>query len=327
MLRVSIVTPTFYRHQELPDYFTSLFNQYIQPTEIILVDGADLSERRSENLIKEYIGKTKIPIRYYRKQGGTAIQRNFGIDNCTGDIILFVDDDVRLAPNFIKEICTYFESDTLRKIGGITGYRVGQYFDMQTSLRWIWYKRLRLLKIYSPGKYDYQTGYPINNNAQAQFHGVREVDFMTTACTAYRNEIFRNNFRFDTYFVGFGILEDAHLSLRVKQMGYTLFQCGDAQCIELKSKSGRTNSIIIGERTVTNYYYVFKTVCGPLTFLQKWNFLVFQFFELFRATGDIIRFRNVESSQFFQGKLYGLLVVIFTGLKKDVLNYKNKSRF
>jgi GT2 family glycosyltransferase len=321
MLKVSIVTPTYYRHVELPEYFASLQNQLTLPYEIILVDGAELEEGRSEDLVKKYKGSTKIPIHYYRKQGGTAIQRNYGIDFCKGDIILFVDDDVRLEPNFIQEICRYFEADTLLKIGGITGFRVGRYLNMQTNTRWIWYKRLKLLKTFSPGKYDYQTGYPINNNAQSEFPGIREVDFMTTACTAYRVEVFRNNFRFDSYFIGYGILEDAHLSLRVKQRGYTLLQCGDAKCIELKSKTGRTNIKTIGERTVTNYYYVFKTICGPLTVGQKMNFFRFQAFELFRAVGDIVRFRNKKAIHFFQGKIYGIYKVIFTGLKVEVANY------
>jgi len=321
MLKVSIVTPTYYRHLELPDYLKCIENQTYKPYEIILVDGADPGENRTETLVQSVISSFPNPMNYYRRQGGTAIQRNFGIDFASGDILLFVDDDVRLNPNFIAEICTHFEKDLDKRIGGITGFRKDRYLNMSTNNRWIWYRRLRLLTIFEPGKYDYKTGYPINNNAQAEFNGVREVDFMTTACTAYRGEVFQNNFRFDPFFVGYGILEDAHLSLRIKQKGFNLLQCGDATCVELKSKTGRTDMKIIGERTVTNYYYVFKTICGNLTLTQKMRFFRFQAFELFRAASDIIRFRNNKAIRFFQGKVYGIYKVMNTGLKLEVSNY------
>jgi glycosyltransferase involved in cell wall biosynthesis len=310
MLRVSIVTPTFYRHLEIPDYLKSIQEQFETPLEIIIIDGAPLDEKNTENLIKSYCKESSLPIQYYRKTGGTAIQRNFGITKCIGDIILFLDDDVRIFPNFIRTIRLIFEQDVERKIGGITGYRENCYFDMTKNTRWIWYKRLRLLKEFTPGKYDYQTGYPINNNGMHPFSGIREVDFMTTACTAYRSNILKKVVNFDPFFVGYGILEDAHLALTIKSKGYILLQSGDAKCIELSAKSGRTNRKIIGERTVVNYYYVFNSIAGPLSFIQKFRFFRYQLFELFRAFLDIIRFRNYDSIEYFHGKINGIIKVI-----------------
>lgn len=310
MLKVSIVTPTFFRHIELPDYFKSIEFQTHKPFEIILVDGAPLSENRSESLINEYINAKNLNIKYYRHQGGTAIQRNYGIDKAKGDLILFMDDDVRLSPNFIENIKYYFDSDGEQKIGGITGYRTNKYFDFSKNQRWKWYKKLRLLNEFTPGKYDFETGYPINNNGQKPFSGIREVDFMTTACTMYRSSILKNEVKFDGFFIGYGILEDTHLSLNIKKRGYQLYQCGDAHCVELSAASGRSSKDIIGERTVINYYYVFKSIAGPLSFNQKKRFFMYQFFELFRAFTDILRFRQKNNLLYVKGKIIGIYKAI-----------------
>ena len=315
MLKISIVTPTFYRHLEIPDYLKSIQEQIESPYEIILVDGAPLDEKNTEDWIYSFCAQSSLPIHYFRQTGGTAIQRNYGITKSSGDIVLFLDDDVRIAPNFIRTIRLLFEQDSNKKIGGITGYRENCYFDMTKNTRWKWYKRLRLLKEFTPGKYDYQTGYPINNSGMRSFTGVREVDFMTTACTAYRSNILKNEVMFDPFFEGYGILEDAHLALNVKSRGYVLLQSGDAKCIELSAKSGRTNRKIIGERTVVNYYYVFKSIAGPLSFLQKFRFLRYQLFELLRAFLDILRFKNYESIEYFQGKVKGMIKIVFFSLK------------
>jgi glycosyltransferase involved in cell wall biosynthesis len=305
-MKVSIVTPTYYRFRELPEFFSSLEVQTCVPYQVILVDGSPPYEKRSEKIILEFSKKSNLDIEYYRKDGGTAIQRNYGVSMASGDIILFIDDDVRLKPNFIEILAGYFSNDLNKEIGGITGYRTNCYFDMMKNLRWNWYKRLGLLKIFEPGKYDISTGIPINNNGQPVFSGLREVDFMTTACTAYRKEVF-DEIKLDPFFVGYGILEDAQFSLRVKyHLGKKLFQCGDAHCIELSASSGRTGLKKIGERTVINYYYTFNSVFGPLSISQKSRFIRFQLFEWFRALADLFRFHDKDSLRYFLGKTSGL---------------------
>jgi GT2 family glycosyltransferase len=310
-MRFSIVTPTFYRYKELPGYFKNIEEQHYLPFEVILVDGAPINEDRSEIIINKFKETSKLNIRYYRYGGGTAIQRNYGIEKAKGDIILFIDDDVRIDKKFINELHKIYTSDIDKKIGGITGYRTNSYFDIAKSPRWKFYRLFNFFNTYIPGSYDYKTGYPINNSGFPPFKGIREVDFMTTACTSYRSEIVKT-IKFDTFFIGYGVLEDAHLALKVKKAGYKLLQCGDAKAIELSAPSGRSNHKIIAERTATNYYFVFKDICGPLSFKMKYRFIRFQLFELLRSFVDIFRFRTKNSVEYFIGKSIGVYKVIFT---------------
>ena len=312
-MQVSIVTPTYYRHQELPDMLKALARQTRLPGEVVLVDGAPPEEMRTQQFIAAQGGQFPFAIVYLRRQGGTAIQRNHGIQAARGQYIFFMDDDVRPNPDYVAEILAVFEADTAHKIGGVAGYRTNQYFAMETMSRWRWYKRLGLLNVFEGGRYDYHNGYPINNNMVPPFTGTRPVDFMTTACSAYRRQVFDQGLRFDDFFIGFGVLEDAHLALSAKKAGWQLVQCGTATCIELNSPSGRSKPFVIAERTCYNYYYVFKSICGPLTLGQKWRFFRFQAFEWLRALGGMLRRPGRYAWGYFWGKTYGIVKTLVKG--------------
>lgn len=309
---ISVVTPTYFRYKEIPELLENLNKQEVLPGEIIIVDGAPIEEKRTEEWVNKHLNDFNFEVKYYRKTGGTAIQRNYGISQATCELIAFIDDDVRLEASFLKEILKHFQFDTLNEIGGITGYKLGHSFKMSERARWRWYKRFGLLHTFKPSAYDRDCGYPINAGAHPPFQGVREVDILTSACTVYRAEVFiKNHLSFHPFFRDYGMLEDNHLALSVQKKGYKNYQCGDAHCHELNSSSGRSNQEIIGFKTCVNYYFVFNSICGPLSFRKKCNFFRFQFFELFRFFISVLRRPNKSSLSLFRGKVLGIIVSLF----------------
>jgi glycosyltransferase involved in cell wall biosynthesis len=138
--------------------------------------------------------------------------------------------------------------------------------------------------------------------------GVRKVDFMTTACAVWRREVFENDFRFDPFFCDYGVLEDAHLSLRAGRQ-WELLQCGDAHCIEMSSPNGRVNKKEIGFKSVVNYYYVFQEAVRPLTWRHKVRFWRHQAFELLRITASAVRRRRRADLTELWGRLEGFVAV------------------
>lgn len=306
---ISVVTPTFQRPEEVKGLLENLAEQTLLPSEVILVDGAPVEEKASEGIILGMVEHLPFPCRYVRHARGTAIQRNAGIDLATGELIAFVDDDVRLEPEFLETLVAAFASDEERKVGGIVGYRTNAHFDPKDPLRWRWYRRLKLLTTFEPGRYDFQTGYPINANMQAPFSGIRKVDFMTTACAMWRREVFESGLRFDPFFCNYGVLEDAHLSLRAGR-NWELLQCGDARCRELSAPGGRTDSRSIGYKCVVNYYYVFRDIVRPLTWRHRARFWRFQAFELFRISASAIRRRRLSDLMELRGRLEGILAIL-----------------
>lgn len=302
---ISVVTPTFRRPEEVRGLLRNIAMQSLLPDEVVLVDGADQSETATEKAVKEVAPTMPFAVRYIRHGGGTAIQRNVGIDVARGQLIALIDDDVRLGVQFLEGISAIFRDDTENKIGGVVGYRTNQHFALDGSERWRWYRRLRLLKVFEPGRYDFDCGYPINNNMQPPFEGTREVDFMTTACAVWRREVFDEGLRFDTFFRDYGVLEDAHFSLRAGRR-WKLLQSGDAHCEELHSPNGRVDRKKIGFKSVVNYYYVFSDIAGPLTAGQKARFWTFQLFELVRVGSSAVRRRNLGDAHDVLGRLRGV---------------------
>lgn len=314
--KISVVTATFYRPVEVLALLENLSEQTLLPQEVILVDGAPPEETETETAVKSVLLSYPFKIHYVRHGGGTAVQRNVGIDLANGDFVALIDDDVRLDTTFLSKMAEVFRSDEAKKVGGIVGYRTNQHFLASDSERWRWYKRLNLLTTYEPGRYDFETGYPINNNLQPPFEGVRPVDFMTTACAVWRREVFDSGLRFHEFFSDYGVLEDAHFSLRAKR-NWTLLQHGEALCEELRSPSGRVNSRKIGYKCVVNYYFVFADIMHPLSFSQKFRFWRYQAFEFFRIGASALRRRRWSDVQEIVGRIEGVFAVLRGAAKRS----------
>lgn len=313
--RISVVTPTLRRSAEVEGLLHNLAEQTAPPAEVILVDAAPDGEHETESVVLSLAGSLPFALVYVRHGGGTAIQRNVGLDRASGEFVAFVDDDVRLEPDFFAVLLEVFAADAGRRVGGVVGYRTNQHFAPDAQQRWRWYRRLRLLSTFEPGRYDRRNGYPINANMQPPFTGTRSVDFMTTACAMWRREVFDDGLRFDPFFRDYGILEDAHLALRAGR-SWTLLQCGDARCRELHSPSARERQYLIGYKSVVNYYYVFSDIAGPLSARQRLGFWRYQCFELLRTASSAVRRRRRADLSNLRGRLHGFFSVLTGGYRE-----------
>src|SRR5262249_4528931 len=130
---VSVVTPTLHRPAEVFELLENLSKQTLLPMEVILVDGADEHETATRDVVQAKASSLPFPICYFKHKKGTAIQRNAGIEKATGDFIAFIDDDVRLEPDFLQTIAKVFADDKPKQIGGIVGYRTNCHFDLKSA--------------------------------------------------------------------------------------------------------------------------------------------------------------------------------------------------
>lgn len=306
-LAISVVTPTYCRPGELGGLLRNLTQQTRLPDEVVIVDASP--DTATGIVVEQLRPHVPFAIRYLRSAKGTAVQRNAGIRGACGHFIAFIDDDVRLDADFLDVVIGHFQRDEAERVGAIVGYRKNEPLSEVEPARWVWYRRLRLLKTFEPGRYDRSTGYPINASRQPPFTGLRPVDFMTTACAVWRRAVFATGLQFDPFFTGYGVLEDAHLSLTAGKR-WLLYQCGDARCVERRAAGGRENDRLIGYKSVVNYYYVFKSVEKPLTLLQRVRFWRFQMFELVRVSAYWLRKRERSAAWNLLGRVQGILAVI-----------------
>jgi glycosyltransferase involved in cell wall biosynthesis len=278
--KISVVTPTLNRATEIAELLENLSCQTVLPAELIIVDGAPEAESRTLDVISEHDALPFL-VNYIKHDGGTAVQRNIGVEAAKGDFIAFIDDDIRLEPDFFECILEVFSSDSQETVGGVAGYIVNQYLDPKKSIHWRWYRRLNLYTTYEPGRYDYESGYPINRYLRPPHKGLVEIDFMGSNCAVWRRKVLESGLRFDNFFWGYGMLEDTHFALRARRH-WKLLECGTARCQHLHSPSGRENPRLVSRKTAVNYRYVFMDIVPRRSLSQELRFWRVQLLDFLR---------------------------------------------
>ena len=100
MDKISVVVPVYNVEKYLRKCIDSIINQTYKNLEIILVD--DGSPDKCGEICDEYAKKDNRVKVIHKKNAGVSSARNDGIDNATGEYIIFVDSDDWLEDNAIE---------------------------------------------------------------------------------------------------------------------------------------------------------------------------------------------------------------------------------
>lgn len=125
-MKLSFIIITRDRPKELEDCLSSIERQRFPAFEVILIDSS--RGEKMDGLLKKH-GNMACRY-YYYPDAGTAKSRNYGIRQSSGDVNVFVDDDVILSPDYTREIVKYFMDNP--DTGGITG----PIYDRISTLRY-----------------------------------------------------------------------------------------------------------------------------------------------------------------------------------------------
>jgi glycosyltransferase involved in cell wall biosynthesis len=90
----SIIVPVYNTEKYIEQCINSVLSQRYSNYELILID--DGSTDQSGNICKKYSNKNNNIHYHYKNNGGPSSARNVGLDNATGDYILFLDSDDRM---------------------------------------------------------------------------------------------------------------------------------------------------------------------------------------------------------------------------------------
>src|SRR5215471_6628721 len=103
-MNVSVVIPSFNRAEKIRPTIEALLRADIagiEPVEILVVDDGSLTAL--EPIVTSYTPQARVQLRCLRQaNSGPAAARNTGFRQTSGDIVLFVDDDIVLPANLIK---------------------------------------------------------------------------------------------------------------------------------------------------------------------------------------------------------------------------------
>lgn len=103
-MRFSIVIPTYNRSEKLEACLKALFAQTYDKSqyEIIVVD--DGSQDDTQEVLKKLAKKSPVSLKvFHQSNSGQGVARNRGVMEASGELILFLGDDIIATPDLLKE--------------------------------------------------------------------------------------------------------------------------------------------------------------------------------------------------------------------------------
>ena len=119
----SIIVPSFNRADEISALLLSMeqldFSK--EAFEIIVPD--DGSMDNTAEVVKEFQDKNLFNLQYFSQQNkGPGAARNLGMENAKGSFFIFIDSDVTVPPQWLKEIDLYLNKEKADAFGGADTY-------------------------------------------------------------------------------------------------------------------------------------------------------------------------------------------------------------
>ena len=265
---ISVVIATKNRFKDIIRCIESILVQTLLPDEIVIVDSSNTDELKSnlDDLLHD-----KITFKYIHAPLSLTQARNAGVRERIGNIVIFLDDDVILDNDYIKEIVRVFNNDSERKIGGVTGNIIDKPKLQNRSFKYlIWHYIKDILATifflfrYSDGKFQ-PSGWPTFVHSDK----IVKIECLSGCNMVFRREVLYE-FTFDENLKGYSFMEDNDIAYRVSrkyQNVYTPF----AKLIHNVSPAARDTEYARMKMTIENHYYLFKKNF-PQDFKHKFAF-------------------------------------------------------
>jgi len=207
-LRFSAIIATKGRPADLAETLASLLRADPAPIEVLVVDG---DERRSaQAVVKAAItpGDARPALRYVHSAPGLTLQRNRGVREARGEIVVFLDDDVdvdRLL--FARLERAYHDPAVVGATGRIIEAGERRFGNKRSAVR-------RLLFRGEEGTLT-RFGYP---RRLQDVDRERDVEFMQGCLMSGRREVVEQ-VGFDEALTGYALAEDEDFSYRLSRVG------------------------------------------------------------------------------------------------------------
>jgi len=208
--KVSIVIVTYNNIELTKDCLSSMekFNNYPN-CEIIIVDNLS-EEDDTRDFLQEYeMTHENIKVILNAINGGFSYGNNIGIKASSGEIVILLNNDTFVTPNWIEHLIAHFDTDTsIGMVGPVTN-NIGNEAKIDVD-----YKDTSGLIEFAKQLYD--------KNKGKQYLDIRVLAFF---CVAIKREVIEKIGLLDEAY-GIGMFEDDDYCMRVKEEGYKLI-CAD----------------------------------------------------------------------------------------------------
>ncbi|MBH8551189.1 glycosyltransferase family 2 protein [Nostocaceae cyanobacterium CENA357] len=241
---ISVIIPTYGREETLRDSVVDVLNQDYPNFEVLVVDQSPKHKPEVQAYLEEMAALGKIKW-FHLDWASLPGARNYGVRRSNGEIILFIDDDVKLTPEFLAAHAKNYQQNP--EVGAVAG----RVFD-----------RMKLGD--SGGELQIEYLPP-----QAMDPGIAwyHIDLVHTTkpqqvltargCNmSFRREIFTNHkLKFDERFRGSAVREESDFCLRLRQTGYKIWYDPEAYLIHLGEETGGCHDISMRSLTYQLTFY------------------------------------------------------------------------
>jgi glycosyltransferase involved in cell wall biosynthesis len=254
--RISLIIPTYDRGEILSNTLAMALNQDYPDYEIIVVD----QSKSVPDGVRRAIEDAHFRVQYIRMlHPNLPAARNAGARAASGEIIVFIDDDVVIGPDYVYSQARPYSDPSVGGVMGLT-FDPGELEEPE-----IIEGKLKL-NLYGP-------------KAQLS-NGVVQVSRLIGGNTSYRMKAFLEAGMSDERFTGSGWFEDIDLAVRVEHAGYVLLMDPRIRLRHLALPSGGCGNRQIAnddrkqeDRCRMYLFYCFKNrhiLGAPTVFANLW---------------------------------------------------------
>jgi glucosyl-dolichyl phosphate glucuronosyltransferase len=233
-MTVSVIIPTKNRTDDLRSTVADLVAQTRKPDEILIVDQSPIPSFHPNSVPLHiiYIHAPNI--------SGAAVARNIAMDRATGDLWVFLDDDVILEPQYLEEIVRAYVPEVSGVSGIITNYSVPPFSSRL-------FERLFVRGAFSDDRQ------PIYWRADTlRFKGPQKIRQFGCGVMSFRAEVVRT-LRFDPNLTGGSLAEDIDFCAHLPR-GSKLVIAPNARLIHKRSAVGRVTAHWLDQHSQSSSY-------------------------------------------------------------------------
>lgn len=126
----SLVVPTYNRRDVLLRVLPLAFRQTVPPVQVVIADSSDDWQDTRGAVMAIAADYPDIRVDYlHATERSSATQRNLGVRHATGDIVVMIDDDSFLYPDYVEKLLAVYAADRTGQLAGVNGLNVSTMPD------------------------------------------------------------------------------------------------------------------------------------------------------------------------------------------------------
>lgn len=254
-VRIAIVICTKDRPEALRETLASVWSQSRKPDELLILDDGRMDDVARGDLARD-AAHHHIGFIYHRKhEPGLTRSRNVAAQRATADVLIYLDDDVTCAANFVQEIAAIMADPRVAAVSPVL-----EEPRLQGRAARIWQLGYRIAGWWRvrPDVNSAARGAPPAMLAWEP-HRVRPLAHLSGAAMALRRDVVLAN-PFDESLTQYALGEDREMGYRLAPRHW-LLEAIQTNVVHRRETGGRGDPHRFGFMTSRNYLYILTRTC------------------------------------------------------------------